>query len=126
VSVINSFLAKNVKYSHAELTAYVVDEHDRKLTFKFTVLCKRQLQSYPNAIFFNTDSHQCLLVADVSGLSNSQPKYQCWVLRFWLNNDLPILSARIFDNQDKVMADIAEQFGQQYASLILDGIINQD
>lgn len=126
MSVVNEFTAKIVRYSHAEKTVYVIDEHDHRSTFKYTVYCKRD---NPEAIrvihfFFNLNTHQCLLMTKIDLMGSS--KTICQLLRFWLENDMPVLSVRLFDGQDKVIAEIADQWNEQYGAIILDGIINQD
>lgn len=124
MSVVNEFNAKIVRYSQSESKVYVIDEHDARYTFNFTIRCKTNSFASPYHFFFNLSTHQCLLIR-MDGFRSPIGKF-CQVMRFWLQGDQPVLSVRLFDNQDKIMADIADQFSEQYASLILDGIINAD
>jgi hypothetical protein len=123
MSVLNDFIAKSAHYSIAENTVYIVDEHQRKSIFKFTVRCKKQGTFTAIHFFFNTNTHQCLVLTHQPTATGA---YICHLTRFWLRDDLPVLSVKLFDNQESLMHEISDQFTEQYASLILDGIINQD
>jgi hypothetical protein len=45
-------------------------------------------------------------------------------MRFWLDEDVPVLSVNIFERQPNIMAAIHDEFKEKYAALILDNIIN--
>lgn len=119
MSIVNEFSAKVIRYSMAENTVYVIDEHDHRSTFNFNIYCKRSNISTTH-FFFNTNTHQCFICVSHGG------PYHCVLLRFWLQDDLPVLSARVYENQDVIMDAIKDQWNQQYGAMILDGIINAD
>jgi len=124
---VNEYKAKVVRLSESESRVFIVGEHDDKHSFAFTLYCKRKDDiGKPLYFFFNMDDHKCLVVnPQVNQFYGAT--YDCKVLRFWLGeNDLPVLSARLYENQVEIMSDIESEFQLKHASLILDGIINQD
>lgn len=124
MSVLNEFDASNVRYSIAERSVYLRGALIKDSAFKFTINCSTKMDASSNRaihFFFNTESWQCLLV--VQGLYDDAT-YKCFLTRFWIDEDIPVLSVRIFEGQDRVVAAIMDQFKEKYAALILDGIIN--
>lgn len=51
-------------------------------------------------------------------------QYKCHVMKFWVENDLPIPSVRLWQDQDEVIRKIAEEFKDKYGDYMLDRIIN--
>jgi len=124
MSVLNEFDASNIRYSIAERAVYLQGALIKDSVFKFNINCGTKMDASSQHgvyFFFNTETWQCLMV--VQGIFGDNT-YKCFLTRFWVEEDLPVLSVRIFEGQDRVMATIYDQFKEKYAALILDGIIN--
>jgi hypothetical protein len=116
--ILNEFGAEWMKYSVEESTVYLDG-----LTFKYSLFCIKPLPSFNMHFFFNLESGKCLLTMPNGFIS---PKHRCWIMSFWLEEDLPILSARLFEKQEYVVAGIHDEFREKYAAILLDGIINKE
>ena len=124
MSVVNQFDADSIRYSNAERKTYLRGRHIPDYTFPFTFFCVTKAINPKCWTFFDFISGRCLLVMMSPNSSGSGSNYSCSVLRFWVENDLPVLSAHIFDNQKKLIDDLSQQFREAYAAYTLDNIIN--
>ena len=126
MSVVNEFNAKGVRYSQAESVVLIMDEFGSKLTFSYTIHCK-YADIYSTHFFFDTKDWRCLIV-NLARDTMTTGNIRCVVLKFWLNEEeSPTLSAKLYEGfTSKLLFEVDKQFREQYASLVLDGIINQD
>jgi hypothetical protein len=124
MSVVHEFMANRVRISESEKTVFM-SASPFKETFKYDIYCRRDSVSYSLVVhmFFNLDSKMCLIV---------QPRYtdlpnsgRCFLSKFWLEDDSPVISSWLFTTQEVALIDTRDQFKEQYASYLLDNIINQ-
>lgn len=120
--ILNEFDAARARYSVEEKTVYLSGPLINNSTFKYTLFteCRRPNLGTYIGVFFNLETWQCLVIT----VLDRNVKYRCYLLRFWLEEELPVLSVNIFEKQEAVMQTMREQFKEKCAGLILDGIIN--
>lgn len=72
-------------------------------------------------MFFCTRSKKCLIILDSGGSTK-----KCAITGFWVDNNIPTLSSKWMEKQDEIMGKIADDFKDQYASVLLDNLINSE
>jgi hypothetical protein len=119
VSVVNRYDVSGVKCSLSKRTVYM-HTPTGNLEFKFSFLCERHSLHSANSFrfFFNVENFECLVVTPTIQTS--------YALKFWIANDLPVLSSNLFILQNAMMQDIGDDFKDKYASYLLDNIINSE
>jgi hypothetical protein len=94
--------------------------------FKFEIACRPTSTSVfvghrthsATTLYFSLSSKTCLIVIDQSSVK------KCAITSFWLDNNVPTLASRWLEKQDEIVGSIADDFKDQYASLLLDNMIN--
>ncbi len=118
MGTVQTFKAINIKYSEETKTVCMVDPYMGPWEFDYTFMCVPGV-SFAK-MFFNMDSRKVLVMVDHIGASVSS----CYILTFWMADDLPILSSKILLNQDSFIDSMKEDFKDKCASYLLDKIIN--
>ena len=122
LSVVNEFEATKVLVSSEQKKVWMSDSRGFGIntSFEFDFFCKAVgvVNAY---FFFNAKVSKCLVVMkspDAAGY------FRCVLMKFWVESEMPVLSARWYLEQDKVISAIANEFKEKYASYLLDNIIN--
>ena len=122
MSAIHSFEAKSVRISEEDMKVYVVTPEGYNYLFPFSFSCKA-----PGIRVMFDMAKNSMMAITPSGLKDSPAykcKYLCIVLKFWVENDLPVPSARYWTDKDYLANQIGKQFKDKLASYMLDRIIN--
>lgn len=119
MSVINEFEASVVKVSEADKYIHLISPQGSGLGFYYTFMCKvTEL-----CVLFNMEDRK-MLVLMPRGMIKHVPRYLCLVMGFHIENDLPVPSARYWQDTSYLPTRIGDQFKDKLASYTLDGIIN--
>jgi hypothetical protein len=110
--------AKDIKYSEELGKVYIRCEL-HTFTFDYTFMCKVSAAPFPVHHFFNMKTGKVLVTAR----NSLHELYSCYVLGFWVTDDLPVLSARIWD-KDIYPDRFKEDFKEKYAAYLIDKAIN--
>lgn len=94
--------------------------------FSFNIVCKISPEQdhwkyLGTHMFFCTRSKKCLIILDSGGSTK-----KCAITGFWVDNNIPTLSSKWMEKQDEIMGKIADDFKDQYASVLLDNLINSE
>jgi hypothetical protein len=122
MSVANKFVASNVRFSEESKSVYLLAE-GANMSFPYTFWCKG-LSAH---LFFDMKLNRVLWINQNEMMvdSHTNPRYQCVVMEFRIENDSPRLSVSNFISQEHgVLEYIADDFKQKLASYTLDSIIN--
>jgi hypothetical protein len=121
----NEFDAVSVRISEPNKAALIITDYGARHTFPYTFYCKS------NGIIsmFDMSSNKMFVVREINSYMSpgSKPRvvaYRCVIMRFWVENDLPVPSVRWFDNQNEYHSMIADEFREKLAAYTLDNIIN--
>lgn len=91
------------------------------LEFQYHIHCRW----YDLDVFFNVKSNKCFMsFGSWSHVTNLTRTHRVYFGHFAIINDLPHLSTFIFERQQFMAHDIAEDFRHQYASYLVDTIID--
>ena len=125
MGILNEFDAINIRYSESENSVYLLDSLKSRIVYRYQVHCKHKATGshaeYNLHFFFDFDNKHCLVVT-----KNAYSEvYHCWITRFSVVDDLPVLSADLFTGQREFFINsISDEFKQKYAAIVLDELIN--
>lgn len=123
MSVVNEFSAKDVRFSADPKLVYILDELGNRSVFAFDIHCSIQPMSIQYHIFFNMSTKN-VLITYKSRHGSGAMRHTCGLMKFWVENDSPVLSSQWFLNIDALIKLIQPSFSEQLASYVLDEIIN--
>jgi len=120
MSVVNEIEAQVVKLSETERKVYIISDEGYRGVFAYDFNCRTKVLDRVILVCFDIKKERMLIVmaARISG------GYVCAVMRFWIANNLPVPAARWMTDQDTILAQIADDFQDKYAMVLLDDVIN--
>lgn len=120
MSVVNQFEATDVRWSTDPKKVYILDIDSVPATFEFDIYCVARTTVCNVGFFFNIKRHTALIL-----MKQSMRHYVCAVMRFHVQNDVPIMSANWLHTQEQIVSFVHDDFKQQYAAYLLDNIVNE-
>jgi len=129
MSVVNEFTAKAIRKSPSDKKVYIKDGNGFNTVLPYDIECIIHAGTLPFNFshniyfFFSLKTNRCLITF-YSSIPVMEMIHRCAVMIFTLKDDKPCLSTNWLYEQTKMMELITPDFKEQYASLLIDKVIN--
>lgn len=126
MSVVQKFDATSVEFSEEDKIVHVYADGFSNFKVKYTFSCKTTAyKAYTMyTMFFDMSKMSVLVVYNIDDFS-SLGHMSCYLVYFWIEDDLPVFSSTMFILQKELIHSFADDFKEKLASYTLDKIINQ-